>query len=296
MPRECRAGHAARTSLRATRESLRNVDRWAASHADGRRIVAITLRNYAYMPARNSNMEAWTAFARRLDPTRFMPVFVPDLEQTLNGQLQALQGHAVLGEAAWNLGLRMALYERSYISLGREHRPHGPVLAQCTHPLRHAQDGPENVPQTSRAFYLELGFEPGRSLPFAAPTQELVWEDDTSRHPTRIRPHRRAPRERSAGPRMHESSRTRRVAGQRSNYVLIGRPRPPFRLTSIPAERQCVHDRSVRTADEGTCATDHPAVGRGVRQQAGDDDAAGAADARQSAGAWPACSTSSWCW
>ena len=25
----------------------------------------------------------------------------------------------------------------------------------------------------------ELGFEPGRSLPFATPTQELVWEDDT---------------------------------------------------------------------------------------------------------------------
>jgi len=38
---------------------------------------------------------------------------------------------------------------------------------------------PADVPQTSLAFFRELGFEPGRSLPFATPTQELVWEDDT---------------------------------------------------------------------------------------------------------------------
>ena len=30
-----------------------------------------------------------------------------------------------------------------------------------------------------RRLLRELGFEPGRSLPFATSTQELVWEDDT---------------------------------------------------------------------------------------------------------------------
>jgi hypothetical protein len=166
-------------SLRATEEGLRNVDLWAASHADGRRIVTITLRNYAYMPARNSNMEAWTAFARSLDSRRFMPVFIPDLEQTLNGQLRALQDYTVLGEAAWNLGLRMALYERSYISLGVNTGPMGLCWLNARTHYATLKMAPENVPQTSRAFYLELGFELERSLPFAAPTQELVWEDDT---------------------------------------------------------------------------------------------------------------------
>jgi len=166
-------------SLRATGESLRNVDQWAASHAGGRRIVAITLRNYSYMPARNSNTEAWTGFARSLDSTRFMPVFIPDLEQTLNGQLHELQGHAVLGEAAWNLGLRMALYERAYISLGVNTGPMGLCWLNARTNYATLKMAPEHVPQTSRAFYLELGFEPGRSLPFAASTQELVWEDDT---------------------------------------------------------------------------------------------------------------------
>ena len=166
-------------SLRATNESLRNVDRWAASYCGGRRIVAITLRNYAYMPARNSNMPAWTAFASSLDPARFMPVFVPDLEQTLNGQMEELQGHTVLGEAAWNLGLRMALYERAYISMGANTGPMGLCWLNARTHYATLKMAPAGVPQTTPAFYRELGFEPGRSLPFATPTQELVWEDDT---------------------------------------------------------------------------------------------------------------------
>ena len=166
-------------SLRATTDNLRIVDRWAASHAGSRRIVTITLRNYAYMPARNSNMPAWIAFARALDAARFMPVFVPDLEQTLNGQMQELQGYTVLGEAAWNLGLRMALYERAYVSMGVNTGPMGLCWLNARTNYATLKMAPANVPQTSPAFYRELGFEPGRSLPFATSTQELVWEDDT---------------------------------------------------------------------------------------------------------------------
>lgn len=167
-------------SLRATTENLRNIDRWAGAHAGGRRIVAITLRNYAYMPARNSNMQSWTAFARALDPARFMPVFVPDLEQTLNGQTRDLQGLAVLGEAAWNLGLRMALYERAYISMGVNTGPMGLCWLNARTHYATLKMAPADVPQTSAAFFSALGFEAGRSLPFASPTQELVWEDDTT--------------------------------------------------------------------------------------------------------------------
>ena len=166
-------------SLRATADSLRVVDRWAAHNAGSRRIVTITLRNYAYMPARNSNMPAWIAFARALDAARFIPVFVPDLEQTLNGQMQELQGHPVLGEAAWNFGLRMALYERAYVSMGVNTGPMGLCWLNGRTNYATLKMAPANVPQTSPAFYRELGFEPGRLLPFATSTQELVWEDDT---------------------------------------------------------------------------------------------------------------------
>jgi hypothetical protein len=131
------------------------------------------------MPARNSSMQAWIAFARALDPARFMPVFVPDLEQTLNGRTQELQGFVVLGEAAWNLGLRMALYERAHISMGVNTGPMGLCWLNARTHYATLKMAPADVPQTSPAFYRELGFEPGRSLPFASPTQELVWQDDT---------------------------------------------------------------------------------------------------------------------
>lgn len=167
-------------SLRASTQSLRNIDRWAVAHAGGRRIVAITVRNYGYMPARNSNMQAWTAFARGLDPARFMPVLVPDLEQTLNGQTRDLQGLTVLGEAAWNLGLRMALYERAYISMGVNTGPMGLCWLNARTRYATLKMAPAGVPQTSDAFFRKLGFEPGASLPFASPVQELVWEDDTA--------------------------------------------------------------------------------------------------------------------
>jgi hypothetical protein len=35
------------------------------------------------------------------------------------------------------------------------------------------------VPQSSLGFIRSFGFEPGKSLPFATPLQEWVWEDDT---------------------------------------------------------------------------------------------------------------------
>jgi len=35
------------------------------------------------------------------------------------------------------------------------------------------------VPQSSLGFIRSFGFEPGKSLPFATPVQEWIWEDDT---------------------------------------------------------------------------------------------------------------------
>jgi hypothetical protein len=165
--------------LQATAQNLRNIEQWAQSHARGRRIVALTLRNYGYMQARNSNLDAWIAFARSLDADRFLPVFVPDLEQTLNGEAQHLKEFTTLPEAAWNVGLRMALYERAYVCLGVNTGPMGLCWLNARTHYATFKMAPPDVPQTSLAFYRELGFEPFRSLPFASATQELVWEEDT---------------------------------------------------------------------------------------------------------------------
>jgi hypothetical protein len=36
-----------------------------------------------------------------------------------------------------------------------------------------------DVPQSSLGFIRSFGFESGKSLPFATPLQEWIWEDDT---------------------------------------------------------------------------------------------------------------------
>jgi hypothetical protein len=116
-----RQGQGGIACLRAPAEELRAVDAWAKTHAGSRRLVAITLRRYSYMPARNSNLPAWIAFARSLDASRYCPVFVPDTNDTIKGLPAELRDFVVFPEAAWNVSLRMALYERAFINLGIRH-------------------------------------------------------------------------------------------------------------------------------------------------------------------------------
>lgn len=165
-------------ALCATRYDGDAVRHWLEAHDCRLRVVTITLRSYAYMPARNSNHGAWLAFAKHLDRTRFSPVFVPDTSQTLDGLPEEFRAFPVFSEAAWNLGLRMALYEQAYLNLGVNNGPMGLCwLNERTRYLTFKMLT-ESVPQTTAAYVASHGFELGASLPFATPYQRWVWEDD----------------------------------------------------------------------------------------------------------------------
>ncbi|MBS0534409.1 MAG: hypothetical protein JSR72_10165 [Proteobacteria bacterium] len=172
-------------ALRATQERLDEIDRWIAAVAGPRRLVVITLRYYDYMTGRNSDVQAWMAFARSLDPETYLPIFIPDTGQTLTRSSEALSEFVSFPEAAWNVGLRMALYERAFVNLGVNTGPMGLCwLNAKTHYATFKMAVP-NVPQTSLEYFRELGFVPGESLPFATATQDLIWHDDTAAEITR---------------------------------------------------------------------------------------------------------------
>jgi hypothetical protein len=174
-----RQGERSIAALRATPERLRNIDRWLARRAVAdRRLVTITLRGYDYMPVRNSNADAWAAFARGLDPRRYFTVFIPDTEQTIEGLPGALDEFVLMSEAAWNVGLRMALYQRAFLNMGVNNGPMGLCWLNETTRYATLKMAPAGVPQTTPESFRDLGFEMGRSLPFATPFQQLVWEDD----------------------------------------------------------------------------------------------------------------------
>jgi hypothetical protein len=164
--------------LRATEQDLQAVDRLLAARGCTGRIVTITLRSYGYTPERNSNLTAWAAFARSLDPARFSVVFVPDQERCMEPAPEALRGFLVLPEAALVLGLRMALHERAYLNLGVNNGPMG--LCWLNERTRYITFKilSDAAPNPSADYMKFLGFEIGRSLPFATPWQRWVWEED----------------------------------------------------------------------------------------------------------------------
>jgi hypothetical protein len=188
-PQSCleaaRKGESGIACLRAPIEELRTVEAWLKAHAGSRRPVVITLRRYGYMPARNSNLPAWVAFARTLDASRYCPVFVPDTNDTIQGLPAELQGFTVFPAAAWNIALRMALYERAFLNLGVNNGPMGLAWLNARVSYATLKIETADVPQSSLGFIRSFGFKPGKSLPFATPLQEWVWEDDTQEAITR---------------------------------------------------------------------------------------------------------------
>ncbi len=164
--------------LRAGAFELRAVDRWLAARGCSGKVVTITLRSYGYMSARNSNLPAWVAFARGLDGERYSPVIVPDTEQCFDGIPAELREFPVCAEAAVNLGLRMALYERAYVNLGVNNGPMG--LCWLNDRTRYITFKilTDAVPQSTPEYMRHLGYEIGEQLPQAKPWQRFVWEDD----------------------------------------------------------------------------------------------------------------------
>ena len=184
-PNDClipaRTEHARIAVLRAENHALRLVNTWLAGRQiDAARLITITLRGYSYMPARNSTLDYWVAFAERLDPTRFVVVFVPDVDQTLQRPLPMLAKFLIYPEVAWNVELRMALYERAYLNLG----VNGGPLSLCWFNERTRYITfrmiTASVPQSTMEYARTLGFEIGESLPFATEFQEWLWDQDDS--------------------------------------------------------------------------------------------------------------------
>ena len=165
--------------LRSSVQGLRYIERWMEPRLRGRRLITITVRDYAFMMRRNSNMEAWIMFAKRLDPTRYLPVFVLGTERTLDPRPAPMEGFEVFSEASWNVGLRMALYESSYLNLGVNNGPLFMCVMDSRTRLLVFKIITASVPQTTEEFMSQLGFKIGGQLPFATPFQRLVWEEDT---------------------------------------------------------------------------------------------------------------------
>lgn len=169
----------ATAALRASPASRAYVEKWLEARGAGKRAVSLTLRSYGYNPARNSNLSIWFRFAGWLQERGYVPVFIPDSDSLAEAPLDVPPGALVMTEAAWNLGLRMALYECTYLNLSVSSGPAFLFLLNETARGVMAKMLTPGVSQNEPAFLHNLGFVVGGQLPFCTPLQRCSWEPET---------------------------------------------------------------------------------------------------------------------
>lgn len=165
-------------ALRATPASLTYIKKWLNSKTKDKKIITITLRQYDYMPKRNSNITAWENFTKKIDSSLYYIIIVPDTEASLQLPSPAFDALTYCIEACWNIELRMALYESSFLNLGINNGPF--ALCWLNKMCRYImfKIHTEAVTQTNRETFEKLGLPFGSAPKFLTTFQKWVWKDD----------------------------------------------------------------------------------------------------------------------
>lgn len=166
-------------SLQADEQSLRYVGQWLKQQAKNKKVIVITLRQYAYVPARNSDINAWAQFALVLESKGYFVVFVPDTEQALDDLPLPLRAFNFFQPACWNLLLRGALYQLAYLNLGVNTGPMSLCWfnPRCRYITFKAIT--ENGVQASLQVMKDKGFIRDQNPLFVHPFQKWVWDEDS---------------------------------------------------------------------------------------------------------------------
>jgi hypothetical protein len=163
----------------ASQAARRYVDDWLRSASScSKKVLCITLRQYAYDPQRNSNMPAWEAFLSRIDPKEFSVVIVPDTDQFAGTPPPFGGKYPAFTPACFDIDLRFALYEQAYLNMFVNNGPgSAATLSRKIKYIMFKLIVP-GVPHCSAESLMQLGFEPGKSPKYANEFQKWVWTDD----------------------------------------------------------------------------------------------------------------------
>lgn len=167
-------------SIQATPEARRHVSDWIQKNADGRKVITVTLREASFRPDRNSDLGAWGAFIRSLDRDVYFAVVVRDIETANQPLPPELNGAKPFSDAIWNVELRAAICELSYLNMFVNTGPG--ELCIMNRQTRYLLFKMRPWFPSDEAFqhsFRGKGIEPGSQFVTATPFQRVVWEDDT---------------------------------------------------------------------------------------------------------------------
>lgn len=165
------------TGLKAPIQAIRYVQGWQANGVNRKKYITLSIRDQKFDPARNTNIGECKKFLSYLNDKGYLPIIVPDTDNawTTSDWSTAIVFH----EAAWNLPLKMALYELAYVNF---FSPNGSVELVKFNPLC-SYIFMNFLPQGSIVTTPEsmdlIGMKPGDQYRFAEPWQRAIWAADT---------------------------------------------------------------------------------------------------------------------
>lgn len=166
-------------SLTATPTGCDFVSNWMKSHCRGKKVITVTLRETSYETDRNSSTADWIRFAHSLDPEQYIPVIVRDTEVAFHSLPEEMKDLTIFYEASWNMEIRAAFYQMSYLNLFSSGGPMS--LAWFNNKCRCLSFKliTNSVVVATENHLKYLGYSVGDQLPYFSDFQKIVWDDDT---------------------------------------------------------------------------------------------------------------------
>lgn len=165
-------------SICATPQARRFAENWILTNLGDRKLITISLRECAYEHDRNSSLEDWGAFVRSLDMSVYCPVIIRDIETSFYPLPEIFNGAISFKEAVWNLELRAALYELSYLNMFVGNGPDAMCCYNRKTRFIKLRTSASSLGGASEQYLKSCAMRSGTQLKWATPFQRLAWEDD----------------------------------------------------------------------------------------------------------------------
>ena len=164
--------------LRASKEGLRYIEDWLKENEIDSQVVTITLRQSDFDPARNNRIDDWNRFSGNLKKKGYFPVIIPDTDNSFKTE-DHFPDVFIFNECSWNMGLRMALYEKSFVNFFVASGPL--MLASGNERVRYIAMNmlPKDSLVTTEEAYRKVKHNIGDNYKWAWPKQHLVYKPDT---------------------------------------------------------------------------------------------------------------------
>lgn len=165
--------------LQAPSFALESARQWLANKSEGKPSVSLTIRDCNFQSGRNSRLDNWIRLADHIVGSGCVPIFVPDTETLMAGEVDIPERFVVNGLAPLNMEIRTAIYEACDLNFFVGNGPC--MLAQYNKRINYVLCNliVPGQATTSPEHFAHIGLPVGSQIPGRQNDYgEIVWEPD----------------------------------------------------------------------------------------------------------------------